>query len=160
MPDRPGEDKPDSWASGCRPRGLCPSRPGTANSLPGVGVETIQVTHPHSGLVPAAGLHVSGPFQPLPPGRSPTTFSSTLPAKRPFPHRTLCKASPRPRVSPSCFCVSPRSSLRRICSRLGPGHVPQGGLMGERPDLSGWTQASRPPQRGCMGSADGQPLAC
>lgn len=32
--------------------------------------------------------------------------------------------------------------------------------MGERPDLSGWTQDSRPSQKGCMRRAGGQPLAC
>lgn len=85
LADRPGEDKPDSWASGRRPRGLCPSRPGTANPRPGAGMETIRVAHPHSSLVPAAGLRVSGPFQPLSPGRNQTTSPSALPAKRPFP---------------------------------------------------------------------------
>lgn len=157
LADRPGEDKPDSWASGHRPQGLCPSRLGTANPRPGAGMETIRVAHPHSSLVPAAGLRVSGPFQPLPPGRNQTTSPSALPAKRPFHVTDFLK---RLQSQPWRLWVSHHSSPRGTCSRLGPGHVPQGGPMGERPDLSGWTQDSRPSQKGCMRSAGGQPLAC
>ena len=63
--------------------------------------ETTRVAHPRNGLAHASGLRVSGPFQPLSPGRNPTTSPSALPAKRPFPRYTPSKASPRPRVSPS-----------------------------------------------------------